>query len=208
MQKQIFAAILALILPAAGNAAADEPARAGEMQWFVGLGITHGGDKLAEVEVEFDGDREDENIRAGDLLSLAAGTVVYLPRSPVSIQASIGYHVDFVSADNGDVEFDRYPFEFIPFYNFGNHRLGSGVSYHLSPELDLGDAGGPKVEFKDAAGWLVEYDYSFSGWRNGGLVLGARYMWIDYKVDKVDGERVDGFRFDGNHFGIHADFMF
>jgi hypothetical protein len=37
--------------------------------------------------------------------------------------------------------------------------------------------------------------------------LGARYLWIDYKVNKVDGERVDGFRFDGNHFGVHVDFM-
>ena len=122
---------------------------------------------------------------------------------------TIGYHFDEVSADNGDITFERYPLELIPFYNFRNHRIGAGLSYHLSPELDLKELGGSKVEFDDALGWLIEYDYSFSGWRSGGFVLGARYLWIDYQVEKVDDRRVPGcFEFDGNHVGIHVDFMF
>jgi len=65
------------------------------------------------------------------------------------------------------------------------------------------------VEFEDALGWLIEYDYSFSGWQRGGFVLGIRYLRIDYKVEKVDGIRVPGgFEFDGNHVGAHVDFMF
>jgi hypothetical protein len=99
--------------------------------------------------------------------------------------------------------------ELIPFYNIRNHRFGAGLSYHFSPELDLGELDGPKVEFDDALGWLIEYDYSFSGWQSGGFVVGLRYLWIDYKVEKVDGRNVSGgFEFDGNHVGVHVDYMF
>lgn len=41
------------------------------------------------------------------------------------------------------------------------------------------------VGFENAPGCLVEYDYSFPGWENDGFVLGVRYLWIDYEVDKV-----------------------
>ena len=81
-----------------------------------------------------------------------------------------------------DIRFDRYPLELIPFYNFGDHRLGAGISHHLSAELELEDFLGPDVEFDDATGWLVEYDYSFPGWEEGGFVLGIRYVWIITKL--------------------------
>ena len=102
---------------------------------------------------------------------------------------SIGYHTDAVGDYNDDITFDRYPLELIPFYNFSNHRIGAGLSYHLSPELDLKEIGGPKVEFDDALGWLVEYDYSFSGWENDGVVLGVRYLWIDIAQIKTSGPK-------------------
>ena len=96
----------------------------------------------------------------------------------------------------------------IPFYNFSKHRTGAGLSYHLSPELDLKEIGGPKVKFDDVPGWLVEYDYSFSDWENGGFVLDARYLWIDYEVDKVNSFSTSGVEVDGNHVGIHINYMF
>jgi len=187
---------------------ADEPKNDLRMDWFVGLGITSGGDELAEAEVEYNDDTIDEDIRAGELITLTGGIVVYFPRSAWSLQTSIGYHSDSVGDYDDAITFDRYPLELIPFYNFGNHRIGAGLSYHLSPELDLKDIRGPKVEFDDALGWLVEYDYSFSGWENSGFALGIRYMWIDYEVNEVDGIRRSGFEFDGNHAGIHANYMF
>ena len=189
-------------------AAANEPENAFRMDWFVGFGLTQGGDKLAEVEVYYYDDWYDEDIRAGELVTIAAGMVVYLPLPSWSIQTSIGYHTDDVGDYNDDIKFDRYPLELIPFYNFKNHRIGAGLSYHLSPELDLKDIGGPKVEFDDALGWLVEYDYSFSGWGNNGFVLGVRYLWIDYEVDKVSNILTPGTGVDGNHIGIHVDYMF
>jgi len=211
MRNKIVTAVAVFMLGMATvvAAAADEPEKRSRMNWFVGFGLTHGGDELADVEVYYDDDsHHDEDLRAGELITIAAGIVVYFPMPSWSLQTSIGYHTDDVGDYNDDIKFDRYPLELIPFYNFGSHRLGAGLSYHLSPELDLKEIGGPKVEFDDALGWLVEYDYSFSGWENDGFVLGVRYLWIDYEVDKVSNIRTPGNDVDGNHIGIHVDYMF
>lgn len=189
-------------------AVASEQENGSRMEWFVGFGLTQGGDELAEVELIYDGDSHDEDLRGGELITIAAGIVVYLPLPAWSLQTSIGYHTDEVGSYNDNITFDRYPLELIPFYNFSNHRIGAGLSYHLSPELDLKVIGGPKVEFDDALGWLVEYDYSFSGWKSGGVVLGVRYLWIDYEVDKVNSIRASGVEIDGNHVGVQIDYMF
>ena len=202
------AAILLLGMITVVAEAENEEANLSRMDWFVGFGLTHGGDELAEVEVEYDGDNHDEDLRAGELITLAAGIVVYFPLPEWSLQTSIGYHTDAVGDYDDDITFDRYPLELIPFYNFRNHRLGAGLSYHLSPELDLKEIGGPKVKFDDALGWLVEYDYSFSGWEKGGFVVGVRYLWIDYEVDKVNSIRTSGVEIDGNHVGVHVNYMF
>lgn len=188
--------------------AADDNGKADKFQVVIGFGLTYGGDKLAEAEVDYDGDTVDEDLRGGDLITFAAGLLTYLPRREWSIQTTIGYHFDEVDADNGDIRFERYPLEFIPFYNFGKHRAGAGLSYHLSPKLNLKNIGGPKVTFDDALGWVVEYDYSFSGWAEGGLIVGMRYLWIDYEVDKVNGFPASGESINGSHFGVHADLLF
>ena len=209
MRNKIVTAVAVFMLGMATfAAAAKEPENGTRMDWFVGFGLTHGGDELAEVEVYYDDDSHDEDLRAGELITIAAGIVVYFPMPSWSLQTSIGYHTDDVGDYNDDIKFDRYPLELIPFYNFRNHRLGAGLSYHLSPELDLKDIGGPKVEFDDALGWLIEYDYSFSGWEKGGFVLGVRYLWIDYEVDKVSNIRTPSNDVDGNHAGIHVNYMF
>ena len=209
MRNKIVTAVAGFMLGMATVvAAANEPEEGSRMNWFVGFGLTHGGDELAEVELIYEDDSHDEDLRAGELITIAAGIVVYLPMPSWSLQTSIGYHTDAVGDYNDDITFDRYPLELIPFYNFSNHRIGAGLSYHLSPELDLKEIGGPKVEFDDALGWLVEYDYSFSGWENDSVVLGVRYLWIDYEVDKVNKVGTPGIDVDGNHVGIHVNYMF
>ena len=198
-----------LLCMTTSGAVASEAENGFRMNWFAGFGLTFGGDELAEVEVYNDYFEEsyDEDIRAGELATLTAGIVVYFPTPSWSLQGSIGYHVDDVSTDD-EIRFDRYPLELIPFYNFGNHRLGAGISHHFSPELELEDFLGPDVEFDDATGWLVEYDYSFPGWEEGGFVLGIRYLWIDYEADRINGLPAAGSDVDGNHVGIHVNYQF
>ena len=207
--KNLIAATIFLLgMASAVAVVANEQENGARMDWFVGFGLTHGGDELAEVEVEYDDDNHDEDLRAGELVTFTAGSVVYFPLPEWSLQTSIGYHTDTVGDYDDDISFERYPLELIPFYNFRKHRIGAGLSYHLSPELDLKEIGGPKVKFDDALGWLVEYDYSFSGWENGGFVVGVRYLWIDYEVDKVNNFSASGVEVDGNHVGIQINYMF
>lgn len=189
-------------------AATSEAENDFQIKWFAGLGLTQGGDELAEAEVYYYDDWHDEDIRAGELVTITAGAVIYLPMPSLSIQASIGYHADEIGSYDDDIKFDRYPLELIPFYNFNNHRLGAGLSYHISPELDLDDLGGPGVDFDDALGWLIEYDYSFSGWKKSGVVLGLRYLWIDYDVDEIAGISTSGMDVEGDHVGIHINYIF
>lgn len=201
-------AALAVCLPSIVVEASEASSEGKTVNWVMGFGLTYGGEKLAETKVEYDGNTIDEDLRGGDLITFAAGLVTYLPRREWSFQTTIGYHLDEVSADNGDIRFERYPLEFIPFYNSGNHRVGAGLSYHLSPKLNLKDIGGPKVAFDNALGWLVEYDYSFVGWSKSGLLVGVRYLWIDYEIDKINGTPASGENINGNHVGVHADFIF
>ena len=206
--KRAAAITLAWMLTGTNVIAAEPTDLPPTARFFLGMGLTHGGEELAEIRVIYDDERSDEDIRSGELVSFAGGMIFPLWVPAFSIQASAGYHFDSVSTYDDDVYFGRIPLELIPFYNFGHHRIGAGLSYHLNPELDLKDAGGPKFEFDDAPGALVQYDYSFAGWNSNGILLGFRYMWIDYEIDQVDGTRVSGDKVDGDHFGVHFSYMF
>jgi hypothetical protein len=96
---------------------ADEQENGLRMDWFLGFGLTTGGDKLAEAGVDYDGDTYYEDLRAGELVTFTGGIVVYFPLSAWSLQTSIGYHTDSVGNYDDDITFDRYPLELIPFYN-------------------------------------------------------------------------------------------
>jgi len=97
MQRKNLTAVAVFILGMATAAAANESENGAGLKWLVGFGLTHGGDELAEIELDFDGDSSDEDLRGGDLITLAAGPVVYLPLPAWSLQMTIGYHFDEVS---------------------------------------------------------------------------------------------------------------
>lgn len=200
---------LAILMGVASVCSAQWPDEPDRLHGFVGIGLTAGGDRLATVDVVTFNDHSDErDLHAGEVMTLTGGLIA--PIAPLlTAQFSIGYHTDRVSAGNDSVWFDRFPLEFIPFYNLGRHRFGAGISYHLDPELNLRDAGGPRVDFDNALGWLVEYDFHFVGWGSSGPVLGVRYMWIDYEIDAVDGSSVPGGSdVEGDHIGVHFDWVF
>ncbi len=129
-----------------------------DINWLISLGVTFGGDELAEVLVTHDGDTDAEDIHAGELFYISGGAIFPIANTDFSLQTTIGWHTDSIIASNGDVGFDRFPLEVISFYNFKQHRLGAGLTYNLSPELDLDDAGGSNIEFKNALGYLFEYN--------------------------------------------------
>jgi len=144
-------------------------------------GLTGGGDKLAEV-VYSNGDRE--AIRAGGLAHLAAGVVWQPTQTPVSLQATIGWHADSINARNGDVKFTRLPFEVLGYWHGApNLRLGGGARFVRDARLES-DVGGftDTVKFKDSTGYVLEAGLRLGprGWVN------LRYTDEEYEAESLN----------------------
>lgn len=179
------------------TAFADPMQNASDVSFVIGGGLTVGGDSLVDVELIYDdGDHSVEDLKAGELLYIYAGLNIALPNAPLDIQATIGYHFDSISADNGEVSFDRMPIDLLLLYHLGEaaqHRLGGGLTYHLSPELDLNDLGNGRYEADNALGFVFAYDYQIVAHN----YLGVRYTNIEYDFDSIsvtaDGSNVGCF---------------
>lgn len=207
MKKPAFAFFLALAAfgaqaqttePAPAVAAAPavqyEAVGAKPLRFVLGAGITFGGDKLATAYYD-DGDEVD--LRAGDMVALVAG-VDYRINQDFSVQGTVGYHVDRAGADNGDMRFERIPFELLGYYHVndklrvgGGLRYATGVKFRSSGAGDIGD-----YKFKDTTSPVAEIEYLFTP-RMG---LKLRYVNDEFK------EKDYGGKVKGDHVGIFANF--
>ncbi|MCP5207972.1 MAG: hypothetical protein H7A01_12250 [Hahellaceae bacterium] len=159
-------------------------------------GLTYGGDELAELRFT---DGDSQKIKAGALLYVGTGFLARFSDSPMSLQATINYHFDISTAENGDATFSRVPLEVIGFYTKDKFRFGAGLSYHLKPTLDIDtDRGSINNKFDDALGYVLQVDYLAA--KN--LALGARILAIEYEASDVD------FSADGNSVGLIGTLMF
>lgn len=179
---------------AAAPAVQYEAVGAKPLRFVLGAGITFGGDKLATAYYD-DGDEVD--LRAGDTLALVAG-VDYRIDQDFSLQGTVGYHVDRAGADNGDMRFERIPFELLGYYHVndklrvgGGLRYVTGVKFRSSGAGDIGD-----YKFKDTSSPVAEIEYLFSP-RMG---LKLRYVNDEFK------EKGYGGKVKGDHVGIFANF--
>ncbi len=122
-------AVLALgVAACVGAQAQGKPLRG-----FIGMGVTGGGETLTTVQWADGGSAK---IKSGGLIDFRAGMDYQLPNSPVSLQASVGYHFDRVNASNGNVQFVRFPFEALAYFQAApNLRLGGGLRYINSAKL-------------------------------------------------------------------------
>lgn len=109
---------------------------------------------------------------------------------------TLGYLTDSVDASNGSVSFSRIPLELMGIHTTGPHTLGMGLTYHLSPELDLSDAGLGSYEADDALGLALMYEYTFES----NFSVGVRYTNISYDFGGGD--------IDGNNLGILMEMKF
>ncbi|MEW6022232.1 MAG: hypothetical protein AB1807_08835 [Pseudomonadota bacterium] len=180
--------------PVAAPAVQYEPVGAKPLRFVLGIGATFGGDKLATAYYD-DGDEVD--LKAGDLVALVAG-VDYRINQDFSVQGTVGYHVDRAGADNGDMRFERIPFELLGYYHVndkvrvgGGLRYVTGVKFRSSGAGDIGD-----YKFKDTTSAVAEIEYLFSP-RMG---LKLRYANDEFK------EKYYGGKVKGDHVGIFANF--
>lgn len=193
MKKILFAAALT-IGTAFSAQAADE---ATPFHFLAGAGLTFGGDTLMTVTFS---DGRSEDINGGGLLHFYVGGE-YRVADAVSVQATVGYHVDDTSAaSNGGVRFTRVPVDLLAFYHVNDKvRVGGGVQLVNGPELKgSGVASNVNLKFKNATGTVLEGEYFFSP------KMGAKVRYVCEKFEPKNG----GSSAKGDHLGLMFNYYF
>jgi hypothetical protein len=182
---------VAALAPSFAHAAADDSG----FHPLVGTAITYGGDDLATVEFESGGSR---TIKAGNLVQIHAGAEYRVPNSPLSFEATIGYHFDNVSAENGSLRFDRFPIEAILLWAPEAHwRLGVGARYAMSARLSSSGASDiGNYDIKAQVGALLMGEWRITP--SHGVQI--RYVHETYKLNGVS--------IDGSHAGVGYNYYF
>jgi hypothetical protein len=171
---------------------------------LVGVALTAGGDKLASVEYINGGSRD---ITAGGLVYVYGGAEYHEKGSPFGFQATIGYHFDNTSADNGNQRFQRWPIEGIALFNVAPKlRIGVGARYAMSAKFTSDGAGyGGNADFKSRLGGVLVGEWLITP----SMGLQLRYVDEKYKVQATSGDgTVSDLTIDGSHGGIGFNYYF
>ena len=172
---------------------------------LVGIALTGGGDKLSSAEF-YNGYSKD--ITAGGLVYVYGGAEFHTKDSPFGFQATVGYHFDNTSADNGTQRFSRVPLEVIALYNLAPRwRLGVGARYASNAKFrssGAGDVGND--DFKSQLGAVIVGEWLITP----SMGLQLRYVNESYKADIYcyADDRVHRVNIDGSHGGIGFNYYF
>ena len=144
---------------------------------YLELAIDGGGDELAGTTT---GDR----INAGGGVKLAIGAQNKLGDGSTALRFSAGYLFDTLDAIDGSADSSAITLDGMYLMNSGAHTFGVGATMHMSPEYNQTGGGYSNVnlEFDDAVGLVLEYQYTFSS----SLGLGARYTNLTYKTGNLE----------------------
>ncbi len=189
-------AIAAIATIAAPTAEAQTVVDTRPARFFLGAGLTGGGDRLFTARFT---DGSDYTLRAGALVQLHGG-VEFRVAPAVSVAVSVGYHVDSADARNGSTWFRRVPVEALAHVDIHPQwRLGGGLRVALSPRLSS-DGAAPYTDedFETALGPVIEIEHRFNHW----FGLKLRAVSERYK-SKAGLPTVNG-----DHVGLFANFYF
>lgn len=173
---------------------------------FISLAVLFSNSAQAEVEailtagLELGGEdlvtTSESDLTAGGGISLGAGLSFSPADSSLSLRTVIHYlfdTVEFTSPD-GEASANSFPIEVGLFNSWNKHEIGTGLSYHLNPshELEFFNMGSGTVDFEDASGYFLQYNYIFSqsGSSSNGnnSYVGIKYTAMDYELqnDTID----------------------
>ena len=138
------------------------------IQPFYEFALSYGGDTIASVQ--FVGGAT-QDIDTGNGVTFGGGIIQRINDS-FGIKYTGGYKVSFSAATNADIMKSVATVDIIPYYRWGDHKIGAGISRHLSPKVDW-DWLAPTTRFDDATGVTVEYAFRR---------FGVSYTDIDYKI--------------------------
>jgi len=149
-------------------------AQAADFRPLIKAGFDVGGDTMVTA-VFTDGDTE--KIRANEGFYLGGGIAIIDAERSMEYHVTLAYKFALIDADNGDIEWTRFPLEALAFYRFPRVRVGGGLTYHINPRLEgSGVVGGLDVKFKHALGAVLQADWRITHT----IALGARYTILEY----------------------------
>jgi len=195
--------------PSTPRPPAAEPASdATTVRGVVGGALTFGGEKVVSVPLS---DGTTRSVSTGGLLDGWLGVQVRPAGGPVSILATIGYHVDCVCASNGDIYFSRVPFELIGMYDVAPRwRIGAGYRHTADVRLrSSGSAPGYAQDFDDGNGAILQGEWMAT--RRLGVVLrvvSEKYGYTQTYVNANDQIVTEHVKKDGTHGGIGLNWYF
>jgi hypothetical protein len=196
MKKVALSMALAIASLSSAQAQTTTPQAPEQARFFVGMGFTGGGDKIATIKYT-DGDKGD--VTFGSLIQLGAG-VDYRVNDAFSLQASINDHVSSQGGSNGSLRFTRFPMELLAYYNVSPQwRVGLGARYVSGAKLKAtGVLGDGSIKFDNTVGTIMEAEYAMN--KQFGLKL--RYVVEKYEVTGLSGKA------SGNHLGALVNYYF
>ncbi|MCY0913784.1 hypothetical protein [Massilia antarctica] len=199
------ALVIAVAIASLSSAQAQNAPESGKpLHFLVGTGLTFGGDKLATAKYTNGGKI---NVRAGGMVAFVGG-IDYRINQQFSVQSTVGFHFDQADANNGNVNFRRYPIELLGYFHpTDKFRFGGGVRYVASPKLSgSGYGSGIGTDFDNTVGAVVEGEYFFS--HSVGVKL--RFVKEEYKDSESYMYRgsLRNDKVKGDHVGIFGNFYF
>jgi opacity protein-like surface antigen len=166
------------------------------LRFVAGAGVTYGGERIVTARYT-NGDEMD--IDGGGSVALLVG-LDYRVNPQFSVQGTIGYHVDNAAGTNGDIRFERVPFELLGYYHVNEKvRVGGGLRYVTATSLrtnGVADIG--NYEFKDTTSAVAEIEYLYSP------QLGFKLRYVNDKFKFRDFDGTVG----GDHVGALVNFYF
>ncbi|MEO8153362.1 MAG: outer membrane beta-barrel protein [Rhizobacter sp.] len=193
MKKSI--AIAAMLLTMAAGAA-----QAVEVRPLVGMGLTVGGDTIADVNYT---NGDSAKVHAGGLIAFTGG--LELEFTPlVSTQVLVSYHFDRANATNGSVRFERTPIEFLGHFRLNDiFRVGGGARYTSGAKTRASGAASGSVfneDFKPSWGSVVEGEFTL------GRNLGVKLRYVSEKFKSESYPFLSDV--DGSHVGVYLIYYF
>jgi hypothetical protein len=168
--------LLMLGLPVAGMAGP-------RLNPLIALGVTSGGDTIGSYTESWWGYTNRVDVHAGESGFLYGGFSLVWPgpgysaRSPrvgVLLQGGV---MDGGNGYSDEPDLDRNAVELLGIVEWADWRFGAGIARHLSPVLRNSFAPVRRIDFNDATGPVVQFEWLASRrWS-----IGMRYVDIDYE---------------------------
>ncbi len=151
-------------------------AQAADIRPLIKAGIDVGGETIVTA-VFTDGDTE--KIRANEGVYFGGGAAIINDARDMEFHVTLAYKFALIDADNGDIEWTRWPVEAIAFYRWPRVRAGAGLAYHVNPRLEGdGVVNGLDVKFRNALGGIVQVDWRITET----IAVGGRLTFLEYEA--------------------------